>query len=325
MKKASFIPGVAAALGMLLLILDSKTALTSAAEGIELCIRTVIPSLFPFFVLSGVLVSSMMGMKIPGGVFLGNLLGIPRGAESILITAFLGGYPVGAKAVRDAWANGQLDKDTAEHLLSFCNNAGPAFLFGMAAPMFSDSYTGWILWGIHIVGALTAGMFFRAEPRSVSSLSSVGQTSLSDALKSSLSVTAQVCGWVVLFRIVNGFLSRWILWLLPPAGQAAVAGFLELANGCLSLGSIPKEELRFLICSAILAFGGVCVTMQTVSVTRRLSLKYYFLGKLVQTAFSILLSMMYLDMISPWLLLLLPIGLLRKNAKNSRNAASVGV
>ena len=39
----------AAALGMLVLILDSKTALAGAREGIDLCIRTVIPSLFPFF------------------------------------------------------------------------------------------------------------------------------------------------------------------------------------------------------------------------------------------------------------------------------------
>ncbi len=325
MKKASYVPGIAAALGMLLLILDSKTALTAAGEGIELCIRTVIPSLFPFFMLSGILVSNLMGAKIPGLSWLGTLLGIPKGAESILITAFLGGYPVGAKAVRDAWANGQLDKDAAEHLLSFCNNAGPAFLFGMAAPMFSHAYTGWILWGIHIVSALGAGMVFRGATCSVSSLPYKGQTSLSNAMKSALSVTAQVCGWVVLFRIVNGFLGRWVLWLLPPAGQAAVAGFLELANGCASLGSIPTENLRLIICSAILAFGGVCVTMQTVTVSRGLSMKYYFLGKIVQTVYSILLSMMYLNILSPWMLLLLPMALLRKNAKNSSNAASVGV
>jgi hypothetical protein len=46
------LPLAASAAGMMLLILDSRTSAAAAAEALEICIRTVIPGLFPFFLLS---------------------------------------------------------------------------------------------------------------------------------------------------------------------------------------------------------------------------------------------------------------------------------
>ena len=60
--------------------------------------------------------------------------------------------------------------------------------------------------------------------------------------------------------------------------------------GCCELLAVTDVSARFCICSGILAFGGLCVTMQTVSVTAGLSLKPYFLGKLLQTLFSLALA-----------------------------------
>lgn len=326
MKKSSPVPGIFAALFMLLLILDSKTALLSASEGIDLCLRTVIPSLFPFFVLSGILVSDLVGRKIPLMSPLGKLLGMPEGSESLLISGFLGGYPVGAKSVRDAWKGGCLTKNDAERLLAFCNNAGPAFLFGMAAPMFSSPLAGWVLWGIHILSAVLAGMLLYRQPEGTWAIRTGPSLSLPDSLKNALSVTAQVCGWVVVFRILNGFLSRWFLWLLPVTAQTAVAGFWELANGCLALASIGSEKLRFVLCCAMLSFGGICVLLQTLSAARDLSLKFYIRGKLLQTLFSILFSLAYPGNVRLLWLIPLPVLLLQKKIRNrGGNPQAIGV
>ena len=326
MNKTKRHPGLFAALGMLLLILDSKTALAGAGAGLELCIRTVIPSLFPFFLLSGVLVSSLMGSSVKLLRPLGRLLGMPVGTESLLVSGFLGGYPVGAKSIRDAWAEGHLSKSDAERMLSFCNNAGPAFLFGMAAPMFSGAYAGWVLWGIHLISALFAGFLLRGKDQTGTTLPSKNSITLSQAMQNALSVTAGVCGWVIAFRLLCAFLERWFLWLLPTWGQALVTGLLELTNGCVSLRSVSSENARFLLCSILLAFGGLCVHMQTRSVTRGLSLRYYVLGKLLQTGCSLFFSLMWLRKISPLFALLLPLLLTgKKNVKNSSILQPVGV
>ena len=55
------IRGIVAACAMLVMILDTRTAIMSAHEWVALCVRIVVPSLFPFFVLSGVINSCLLG------------------------------------------------------------------------------------------------------------------------------------------------------------------------------------------------------------------------------------------------------------------------
>ena len=289
MRKQQLWTGIGASLGMLILILDGKTALEGARQGVELCLRTVIPSLFPFFLLSILLTGSFMGLRLSLLRPAGRLFSLPQGAESILISAFLGGYPVGAQCLAEASRAGQLERRDTERLLAFCNNAGPAFLFGMVASMFPRQWMAWALWGIHIVSAWMVSALLPGGGNTAR-LDGKASPSLSSAMVSAVTVMSQVCGWVVLFRVVIAFLHRWALWLLPTAAQVAVTGLLELSNGCCDLAAIEDVSLRFVVCSGILAFGGLCVTMQTISVTRGLSLKHYFLGKGLQTLFSLFLS-----------------------------------
>ena len=286
MKIPRNLTGIFAGLGMLVLIFDSGLAVKGAQEGVELCIRTVIPSLFPFILLTKE-VSGRSRWLLP----ISELLGIPQSAQSLLIPAFLGGYPVGAKCIHDLYRNGQLQKQQAEGLLSFCSNAGPAFLFGMLSGFFPDRKTLWLLWSIHILSAVLTGFLFPPdETVANNTVRSSENADKPDILVSALKSMGLICGWVILFRILATFLQQWFLWLLPPWLSVFVTGILELTNGCCELMQIEDIGVRFVICSCMLAFGGICVLLQTASVTKSLSLRYYVLGKGMQTLFSLLLS-----------------------------------
>ena len=174
----------------------------------------------------------------------------------------------------------------------FDQGAGPSFLFGMAASMFPRRWMAWALWGIHIAGALFASLVIPEKSTAPVRLTKTSPHSPSSALNTAIQVMATVCGWVVLFRVLLAFLKRWIFWILPTAVQVAITGILELSNGCCELLAVPDVSARFCICSGLLAFGGLCVTMQTVSVTAGLSTKPYFLGKLLQTLFSLALAVL---------------------------------
>lgn len=327
MKKGRSLSGIGASIGMLMLILDGKTAIEGARQGIELCLRTVIPSLFPFFVLSGMLTGSILGTKSKFLRPLGSLCGIPEGAESLLLVGFLGGYPVGAQCVADAYRSSRLGKADAERMLGFCSNAGPSFLFGIAASMFPGRETAWVLWGIHILSAILTGVILPGKSVCSVRISQRDTPSLSDSMISSVKVMASVCGWIVLFRVVIAFLQRWVLWLLRADAQAAVIGLLELSNGCCELGSVGNVSARLILCSALLAIGGLCVTMQTFTVTKGLSLRFYFPGKLLQTTFSLMISVAYIygfGMLCAAMLCILA-GILRKIEKKGSIPRLVGV
>ena len=287
MKKGVLRPS-AAIIGMLILIFDSRAALSGAREGIELCIRTLIPSLFPFFILSSYLTGNFIGRPVKILRPICNLCGVPAGAESLLSVGFLGGYPVGAQNVAQAFCAGGVSKADAERLLAFCNNAGPAFIFGILGQMFSERYVPWMLWGIHMVSALMVGVILSND--SNASVFLPGRTiSFTKAQESSLKVMALVCGWVIVFRIVLTFLQRWFLWMLPEGVQIIISGFLELSNGCVQLSEIAPEGLRFLLAGVLLSVGGLCVAMQTASVAGGLSLRQYFIGKGMQSLISLIL------------------------------------
>jgi hypothetical protein len=72
-------------------------------------------------------------------------------------------------------------------------------------------------------------------------------------------------------------------------------GILELTNGCIHLGTLEDPELRFAVCAVLLSFGGLCVTMQTVSVTGKLGSGLYFPGKILQTCITAALVLPVVD------------------------------
>jgi len=325
MKRRRVLEGTAAAAGMLVLILDSRTALNGAAQGLDLCIRTVIPSLFPFILLSNLLTGAFSGIPLRILGPLGRLFSMPKGTEALLIPAFLGGYPVGAQCIGSAYAAGRLKKQDAQRMLAFCSNAGPSFLFGMVGAMFPKKTLVWVLWSIQIASALMVSAFFPCSD-SRASLPEAQKSAISP-MASALRVMGSICGWVVIFRVLIAFLQRWFLWLLSKEAQVVVMGILELSNGCCALGIIENDQLRFVLASGLLSFGGICVLLQTASVTKGLSLKDYLIGKSLQGLFSTVLAVTVINDLWPAaaaaavLFLVIP----RKMRKNSSNPLSVGV
>ena len=331
MKRKSTV--IISAIGIFLLIIDSKTAISGGKEGVSLCIQTVIPSLFPFFVLSGFLCRNLTGANLPFLRPLGYLCAIPKGAESLLLLGLLGGYPVGAQNIRNAVSSGVLDKRAAKRMLGFCNNAGPAFIFGMAGYLFSRAGVSWALWSVHIVSAVLVGIILPGKVKASCRLINVNNGSFLTDVQNSLKTMANVCGWVILFRVVISFLKRWCFWFLPVELQVLLTGTIELSNGVIDLVCLSNQGLRFIICSVILSLGGFCVTMQTLSIAGSIGMGYYFPGKILQGCISfVFASLMQKTLFSgseiyniPWYLLvsvasmsLIMILILRRNKNYSR-------
>ena len=311
-------------IGIFLLIIDTKTAFSSAAEGVALCIQTLLPSLLPFFVFSAFITQAFTGSTVPLLRPIARLFHIPPGGESLLVSAFLGGYPVGAQSVAAAYSSGSVSRGEAERLLAYCSNAGPSFLFGITAAMFSDSRFPWLLWGIHIISAWMVSRFFPPKEKAVM-CSRPCHISFTAMMSGAVKAMASVCGWVILFKIILGFFEKWFLWLLPEEMQVIFTGFLELANGCCSLYLIEDLQLRFIICSGMLAFGGLCVAMQTISVIKELSVKNYLCGKLLHMIFCVFLSALLYRNWKLVIPLMLPIFisiryLVKKSSSNLRKA-----
>lgn len=289
MKNKQLFLGIASIPAMLVLILDGRTALLGAQQGVQLCLMTVVPSLFPFFFLSNLLTSTLSGVPSRTLRPLGRLFGVPAGTEPFVLAGLLGGYPAGAQGIARSYSAGHIPLKTACRLLAFCNQPGPAFLFGMVAFLFPRRWMVWLLWGILLLSALLTARFLPGTEESIAAPAEEAPRQASP-LSGALAATGTVCGWVVLFRVMLAFLSRWFLWMVPPLAQVSITGLLELTNGCLLLESLSDVRLRFVLAAGLLTLGGLCVTMQTVSLLRGLPVRQYLLGKLLQTVIALSLA-----------------------------------
>ena len=176
-------------------------------------------------------------------------------------------------------------------MLAFCSNAGPSFLFGIGTQIFPQVHYCWLLWGIHIVCAIMVALLVPGKNGKMDA-AEYADVTLAGSLVNGIKVMATVCGWVVIFRVLTAFLDRWVLWCVPVELSVAVSGLLELANGCVGLGNIEPVGLRMVLFSALLAFGGFCVWLQTLSVTDYLDRSAYLPGKIAQSGISIFFSCM---------------------------------
>ena len=324
----------AAACAMGFLILHAPDAAASCREGIQLCAQVLIPSLFPFFLVSCLLTDALANKPIPLLRPVERLCRIPAGSGCLLLTGLLGGYPAGAQSVGLAYRTGRICRTDGERMLSFCSNAGPAFLFGMVAPFFDNPLHLWLLWAVHILSALLAGFLIPGGGTQFSPASGSPGITAVQAMDKSIRSMASVCGWVILFRMVLGLAEPALTSFTSEEFRIALSGMLELSNGCIRLDGIHRTGLRFFLASGMLSFGGVCVAMQTGSVCGGLSMRRYIPGKLLQMGISFALSGLLQPLfpaqerISPiWcaVFLLLP-ALIRKPRKNKgRIPAPVGV
>ena len=289
MSKQNCRIAIGAGAGILLLILDGRTALSGATKGLELCINTLIPSLFPFIVLSILLTGALAGQTLTLLRPIAFACKAPRGTESLLAVSVLGGYPVGAQNISLMHSRGQLTAKQASRMLAYCNNAGPAFIFGVLGTVFSDIKIAVLLWLVHISSAFIVGAVLPGGTTQIRVNTLQKNIRMTDALVQSVKVMSLICSWVLLMRMVLAFLDVWFLWRFPRILQVMIAGFLELSNGCIRLAEIEIEGLRFIIASGFLSLGGICVTLQTASVIDGISMELYFPGKILQCCISIIL------------------------------------
>lgn len=147
---------------LILLLFQSPKCIQLASNGLLIWYRNMIPSLFPFMVLSGFLIRSELSVKIGQWLqpVLGSLFRLPSSMIYAIFMGFLCGFPMGAKMVSDMLQKKQITLKEGEYLLAFCNNIGPLYMLGYVIPLFGYKNPFTILGWMYLI-PLGYGLFLR--------------------------------------------------------------------------------------------------------------------------------------------------------------------
>lgn len=292
MKNKKFYPLVAGVLAVVLLIGSvgyGQVLAEGIKKGLNLCATVLVPSLFPFMVIANFLVLSGIykTFSLPLLPITKYLFKMPKHMGPIVLLSFIGGFPVGAKNVESLYKRGDIDKTTAESLLSFCINPGPAFIVtSVGAGMLTNFQTGLILFASQIFASVVVGIVFSKRANKVdfvleSKPSLPIAESFVKSVNDNVSAMLAICGFVVIFSAIIEVLKA--IELGSPLVQGALFSLLEVTTGCANAASnfVGKEATFFVVLA--LSVCGISVICQVKAILSGsgLSLHKFYLSRLL--------------------------------------------
>ncbi|MGN1074357.1 MAG: nucleoside recognition domain-containing protein [Eubacteriales bacterium] len=321
-RKLGFLYRILGALGLAAaaagLLLYSERVIETGKNAVVLCLELLIPSLFPFFIVSSLCIS--LGYADALGRVLGpvmrTLFRVNGRCAAAFILGIAGGYPVGARTAIALYRSGACSRTEAERLLGFCNNSGPAFILGaVGAGMFGSARAGLWLYAAHVLASAVIGIGFRfykyrdppqperrtdAPPQEPPRFSAAFVGAVTDAGAGVLRISAFVILFAVLTNLLfaTGALSA-LAALIGRAGadmgldavraEALLRGFLEVTTGLWSLaGASANLTAKLALAACMLGWAGLCVHCQVLTFLEGsgLAMKPYVVGKLLQAVLS---------------------------------------
>ncbi|MGE8204199.1 sporulation integral membrane protein YlbJ [Heyndrickxia sp. NPDC080065] len=230
--KTIFLASGATLIAISMIILPEET-FSASVRGLKIWWETVFPSLFPFFVISELLIG--FGVVTFIGVILEPLMRplfrVPGVGGFAWAMGMASGNPAGAKITARLRQEKQISKIEAERLVSFTNYSSPLFIFvAVSVGFFHDKSLGLLFALAHYLGNILVGLIMRfygynhkekmeAKKRKFpvwEAIRALHKTRLEDkrpigkllgdAVISSIHTLLMIGGFIILFSVINRLL-----------------------------------------------------------------------------------------------------------------------
>lgn len=293
----------------LAMLFSPKAVFEGAESGLLLWFQVVFPTLFPFMLVSGLMLSGgglVVISRIFGRLFSTLFATSPNGSFAV-IAGFLCGYPMGAKVSADLVRSGRISRDEGAYLLSFCNNTSPIFIMNFIVWKTFDREelmipTLLILIGVPAFLSLFFRRFYLKRRKKFPDLSDKKKNNvkllnfemLDSCLADSFESIVKVGLYIIFFSILIALPGK------LSAGHPLLAGILpalEMTNGILMIHkAAPDLTVSYPLILGLTSFGGFCSAAQTKCMLKAASLPIlpYIIQKLTAAAAASLLGIVYM-------------------------------
>lgn len=302
----------------------SDTVLDSVDFSINIFINNIFPSLFPFFVLSEILINYGF-VELIGELFkpiMDKLFRINGNCAFIFIMSIISGFPSSAKYTRELYLKGLINEYEATKVLMFCHFSNPLFILGTVSVFFlNNKEVGLLILICHYLTNIIIGIIFRnfhpstSEKNSISLKKAIlnmhnkrinndksfGQI-ITNSLLSSINTLLLVLGVISMFLVITTVIDNNIN--LNNYNQSILNGFIEMTQGLkyISLLDIPLK-LKSVLSTMIISFGGLSVHMQVMGILSDTKIKYlpFLTARILHSVISAFLVFIIFDF---WIMLI---------------------
>lgn len=283
---------------------------TGAENGVSLWFFTVLPTLLPFMIMSGLMYGCGLDKYIKKILHpvVGRIFGVSPDSTFVLFMGLAAGVPLGASLTAGLVSQKRISRDEGQYLLTLSNNLSIPFIVSyscqgclkddsLAVPVLLSMYIG-IIFSAFIIYKPHKKRFVTNNPPGIQAAGVPFRlrsllTPLDNAIMSGFSTITRVGGYIIIFSImsellqnifslVSVFSAEGISGTIHAALPAMLSSLFEITSGMSLLGNTGAAALP-LISVFFLTFGGLCAAAQTNCVLggSSLSIKKYMRTRLL--------------------------------------------
>lgn len=264
---------------------------------LNIWVKNLIPTLFPFFVISDILINYNFTSYVPKIIkkTCKLLFNITDNMITILLLSIVSGFPSNARNTRLLYDNGLITLNEANHILIFSHFSNPLFILTTVAVFFlGNKNVGIILLTSHYLSNFLLAIMFRNCFNHDNNVVITNDKKECDfgniligSLRKSIDTILLICGIVTIFMLLSSIISNTFNFNIY--NSMLIKGILEITIGIEALGLLNLSLIyKAVIASCFLAFGGFSVHMQVMSQITDTDIKYryFFIGRLYQAILS---------------------------------------
>jgi len=255
-------------------LLNKNLIFNTISYSLNIWINNLIPSMFPFFIISDILISYQIINYIPNFIkkIFCKIFNVNEQIISIFFLSLFSGFPSNARNTKNLYQKELITTEEANYALTFTHFANPLFVLSTVAVSFlgNEKY-GYLILISHYLGNIIIGIIFRnLQPTNDTNYKPIiiksqnFSKTLIQAIKSSIDTLLLILGTLTCFLILTALIINKLN--INPYPAAIIKGILEMTMGLksISLLSIP-DIYKVVISTMIISFGGLAVHLQVLS------------------------------------------------------------
>lgn len=299
MKKYSNLIIILITFLILILVLFNKNLVSSTIlTSFYIWFNTLVPSMFPMFVLSDILINYNFITIIPNTItnFISKVLNISKEAVLVLFISLISGFPGNALAIKNSYDLKLITKNEASHLLLYTHFSNPLFILQTIGTFYlKNNIYGIIILISHILSNIIIAIIFRNNNIPSNNYISKNNncqsftTILSNSIKRSINTLLMIAGTVTSFLIISTLICH--IFQLNNYLSVIIKSILEMTMGLSSLSLLNiKDIYKVIFSSIIISFGGLSIHMQVISILEDIPYHNYLKGRIYQSIISSIIS-----------------------------------
>lgn len=255
-------------------------------EGLLFSFSTIIPTLFPFFIISDLWNEyfAVNEKSLISKIFK-SILGIPSCALGAYISGLICGFPIGAKSAADLYNKNKISLSDLTLISAISNNPSVAFVIsGIGMGIFGNIRVGIIMYLSVVFSSLTVCAIFSKRKIEYNYSEEIMRQTFSfpDSVRNAGLSSINVSSFIILFsgviRALKSFIKSTTVFPI-------FCSFLEVSNAAREIGGCSEisKLFRFSLIAFSLGFSGLSVFFQSTSFfPNSMSKSKYLLYKLFQ-------------------------------------------